>query len=137
MSCTHCTQVFTQPVFTHLFLPSPCVERARIYSDVKDLEPSFVPLMFTNLLAENSYGVGLRFLRPFFIEKKEKCRYCCLTPWSSSVMPSLRKKLVYLPTCCALISSKPYFKFMKEALSGFVLDCIMYKKCIINDYNPH
>ncbi|XP_064390459.1 DENN domain-containing protein 3-like [Halichondria panicea] len=92
---------------------------AKICSDLKDVEPSLVPMLFTNALGDFSYGVGIRFLRPFFIEKKKNCKYFCLTPWSSSVVPSPSSKLIYLPTCCLLVSQKPYLKFMKDALSGF------------------
>ncbi len=50
-------------------------EGAKICSDLKDIEPSLVPMLFTNALGDFSYGVGIRFLRPFFIEKKKNCKY--------------------------------------------------------------
>ena len=92
-------------------------EGAKFYSSNDDLEPSVVPMLFTYITGEHLYTVGLRFSRPFFISRTPNSRYYSLTPWSKDTPPR-NSKLIYLPTCCVLVSKRPYFKFMKDALSG-------------------
>lgn len=91
-----------------------------IYSNVDDLPPSILPLLFTNILAERSFACVLRFPRPFFMHRNSKQSHYTLTPWSPLITPPHAScKLVYLPTCTVLISKRPCFQFMKDALSGF------------------
>ena len=45
----------------------PTSEGPRLLAE--DLEPSVVPMMLTNIDGARSYAAGLRFSRPFFIQK--------------------------------------------------------------------
>lgn len=85
----------------------------------EDLEPSVVPMMLTNIDGARSYAAGLRFSRPFFIQKPKNSHYYTLIPWRSSMQPPAYSRLIYLPTCCVLVSQQPYFNLMKDTLSGF------------------
>ena len=80
-------------------------------------------MLLTNIDGARSYATGLRFSRPFFIQKPDKGRYYNLVPWKDSMQPPPNSRLIYLPTCCVLVSQHPYFKFMKDALSGYM--CVM------------
>ena len=44
-----------------------CTEGAQLSSE--DVEPSIVPMLFTNMEGTRSYASGLRFSRPFFVQK--------------------------------------------------------------------
>ena len=77
-------------------------------------------MLLTNIDGARSYATGLRFSRPFFIQKPDKGRYYNLVPWKDSMLPPSNSRLIYLPTCCVLVSQHPYFKFMKDALSGYM-----------------
>jgi len=92
-------------------------EGTQLYSE--DLEPSVTPMLLTNIDGARSYAAGLRFSRPFFIQKPDNGNYYTLLPWKNSMQPPPNSRLVYLPTCCVLISKHPYFQFMKDTLSGF------------------
>ncbi len=95
-------------------------EGPHIYSNVDDLTPSIIPMLFTNILGERSFASVLRFTRPFFISRDCGCRHYSLTPWSPLYVPSQNSRLVYLPTSLMLVSKNPCFQFMKDALSGSV-----------------
>ena len=73
-------------------------------------------MLLTNIDRAFSYATGLRFSWPFFIQKPDYN----LVPWKDSMLPTPNSRLIYLPTCCVLISQHPYFKFMKDALSGYL-----------------
>ena len=110
---TH-TLTHSLPLNTH----THHTEGPQLYSE--DLEPSIIPMLLTNIDGARSYATGLRFSRPFFIQKPDKGRYYNLVPWKDSMQPPPNSRLIYLPTCCVLVSQHPYFKFMKEALSGYI-----------------
>ena len=93
-------------------------EGPHVYSNVEDLTPSVIPMLFTNILGERSFASILRFSRPFFITREDKCRHYSLTPWSPLSVPAQNSKLVYMPTCLMLVSKNPCFQFMKDSLSG-------------------
>lgn len=102
--------------------PAPVfsTEGPRIYGNVDDLAPSVIPMLFTNILGERSFASILRFTRPFFITRSSGLCYYSLIPYSPQTVLSLESKarLVYLPTCVMLVSKRPCFQFMKDALSG-------------------
>jgi hypothetical protein len=99
------------------FLAYP--EGPQLYAS--EVEPACVPMILTDITGTRTYAVGLKFARPFFIQKPEdgaQGRYnliCCNN--STNICPP-NSKLIYLPTCVILISKYPYFKFMRESLSG-------------------
>ena len=107
------THTLTHSQYTHTHK----TEGPQLYSE--DLEPS-IPMLLTNIDRARSYATGLRFSRPFFIQKPDKGRYYNLVPWKDSMLPPSNSRLIYLPTCCVLVSQHPYFKFMKDALSGYM-----------------
>ena len=90
-------------------------EGLQLYSE--DLKPSIIPMLLTNINGARSYATGLWFSRPFFIQKQDKGCYYNLV---DSMLPPSNSRLIYLPTCCVLVSQHPYFKFMKDALSGYM-----------------
>jgi hypothetical protein len=85
----------------------------------EDIEPSIIPMLFTNIEGTRSYASGLRFYRPFFIQKLDGSNFYNIISWESGKQPPPNSKLVYLPTCVVLVSKSPHFQFQKDALSGF------------------
>ena len=110
---TNFSNLLSPNTHTHTHIEGP-----QLYSE--DLEPSIIPMLLTNIDGARSYATGLRFSRPFFIQKPDKGRYYNLVPWKDSMQPPPNSRLIYLPTCCVLVSQHPYFKFMKDALSGYI-----------------
>ena len=94
-----------------------CPEGARNTSE--EAQPTTIPMLLTNIEGAHSYATGIRFSRPFFIQKPINMRICKLYPWKKTTKePPPDSKLFYVPTCIVLVSKHPYFQFMKDALSG-------------------
>ena len=52
---------------SYIFIILYPIDGVQMYAE--DVEPSMLPLMLTNVEGSRSYAVGLKFSRPFFIEK--------------------------------------------------------------------
>ncbi|KAL5481240.1 hypothetical protein EMCRGX_G021370 [Ephydatia muelleri] len=86
----------------------------------EEVQATTIPMLLTNIEGAHSYVTGIRFSRPFFIQKPVNTRICKLFPWKKTIKepPPPDSKLLYVPTCIVLVSKHPYFQFMKDALSG-------------------